>query len=62
MVNTAECYLMWLLKTLVRNEQEAGKSLFKLELFTEPQSQYRTNPLRLKLKTQHDVSQVTGVF
>ena len=35
---------------LVRNQLEAVKSPFKLEFFTEPRSQCRTNPLRLKPK------------
>ena len=39
-------------KTLVRSQQEAVKSPFKLKFFTEPRPQYRTNPLRLKPKNQ----------
>ena len=35
-------------KTLVPNQQEAVKSPFKLEFFTEPRPGHRTNPLRLK--------------
>ena len=41
---------MQLLKMLVENQQEAIKSQFKLEFFSEPRSRYRTNPLRLKSK------------